>query len=74
MKHTMAKLIAIILITISLLFCVSCTYKSKSIYEENGIKTIIEKGIIKIEINSQVASGIFDSGVINKTIYYTCGG
>ena len=37
MKHTMAKLIAIILITISLLFCVSCTYKNKSIYEENGI-------------------------------------
>ena len=37
MTKIMLKLIAIILITISLLFCVSCTVKSKSIYEENGI-------------------------------------
>ena len=66
MKHTMAKLIAIILITISLLFCVSCTYKSKSIYEENGISYYIESNYCSVyDISNKAGKNVVIPAQVN---------
>ncbi len=66
MKHTMAKLIAIILITISLLFCVSCTYKNKSIYEENGISYYIGSNYCSVyDISNKAGKNVVIPAQVN---------
>ena len=66
MKHSMAKLIAIILITISLLFCVSCTVKSKSIYEENGISYYIGSNYCSVyDISNKAGKNVVIPAQVN---------